>query len=54
MVILQLACMYCEKDCGCYTILNEISNMWSRLDVYKKISFVVDLNKKTLILEFKS
>jgi hypothetical protein len=37
----RAACMYCEKDYACHTILNMTSNMWSHLGVCKKFSFVI-------------
>ena len=37
--ISRTECNYCEKHYKCYTILNETSNIWSHLKVYKKVSF---------------
>ena len=49
----RAACMYCEKDYACHTILNGTSKMWSHLSVCKKFPFVIDRKQKTLVLEPK-
>jgi len=44
----RAACMYCEKDYACHTILNGTSNMWSHLGVCKKFYFMIDRKQKKL------